>query len=302
MGFLSAGNILSRVIAWLLFFVFVVLQCSLKDSYYVCGLLLSLTLAYIWTKRRFRFSVIDYFVAGIWLITIFATLCSSLPISWDLFYIRNITTAVLFYFILRSGYLSTADTDRLVLLVSLFAGITSLLAIVSFLYFSGSLAVVGLTDVYDFRFLYHPVGTSANTWGAYSLVYVGIIALTIYRYKEKRTGVIWLSIMLLPVIFSLIVTFSSGVYISYGLLLLVRTSSVCRSRSLTRNRKMLVLACCGVIHAGLIFPVRHEVLRTLEMTTTVSQQKSIEGRLTATQVAFDIFKRYPLTGVGPGNY
>lgn len=302
MGFLSSGNILSRVIAWLLFFVFVVLQCSLKDSYYVCGLLLSLTLAYIWTKRRFRFSVIDYFVAGIWLITIFATLCSSLPISWDLFYIRNITTAVLFYFILRSGYLSTADTDRLVLLMSLFTGITSLLAIVSFLYFSGSLAVVGLTDIYDFRFLYHPVGTSANTWGAYSLVYVGIIALTIYRYKEKRTGVIWLSIMLLPVIFSLIVTFSRGVYISYGLLLLVLTSSVCRSRSLTRNRKMLVLACCGVIHAGLIFPVRHEVLRTLEMTTTVSQQKSIEGRLTATQVAFDIFKRYPLTGVGPGNY
>lgn len=256
----------------------------------------------IWTKWCFRLSVIDYFVASIWLITIFATQHSSLPISWNLFYIRNITTAVLFYFILRSGYLSTADTDKLLLLISLFAGVTSLLAIVSFLYFSGSLAAVGLADVYDFRFLYHPVGTSANTWGAYSLTYVGIIALTIYRHRKKRTGVIWLSTMLLPVVFSLIVTFSRGVYISYGLLLVVLAISVCRSHSLTRNRKLLVLVCCGVIHAGIIFPVRHEVLRTLDMTATVSQQKSIEGRIAATQAAFDIFKQHPLTGVGPGNY
>ncbi len=244
----------------------------------------------------------DCFIGGIWFFAIFTTISSSLPVSFELSHVRNITIAIIFYFILRSTYLNSTNTNKLLLLFSLFAGTTSILAIISFLYFKSNLTIVGLTNIYDFRFLYHPVGTSANTWGAYSLSYIGVIVLSIYRYRKERTKVIWLMAILVPVVFSLIITFSRGVYISYALLLAVLIISICRKRTFTLSKKILCLASCIIIQMAMILPVWQEVSQTLAMTTTVSQQKSIEGRINAAQTAFNIFKKHPLTGVGPGNY
>lgn len=110
----------------------------------------------------------------------------------------------------------------------------------------------------------------------------------------------WLLALIGVLVFAQVLwSFSRGMYLSLfllsvGILLLLRK----RLRDKTVAGGILLFA----VVAGMIFITsRSDVMRTLKMTETVSQRRSIDTRLNTWTVTSDIVKVYPW-GVGNGNY
>lgn len=177
-------------------------------------------------------------------------------------------------------------------------GLFSLLALSYFFLFQKTVRELGFPNLYDFRFLLSPLGVVNNEWASLQLLFGGVIAMAWYfcrgrmiRYFLLITGMlVWLQALW---------SFSRGIYVS--LFLLLTALLVLQWRQL-RNRGMIkaIILFAGI--SGIVFITsRQDVLRTLRMTETVSQQRSIDTRLNTWNVTETIIKMYPY-GVGNGNY
>ena len=78
--------------------------------------------------------------------------------------------------------------------------------------------------------------------------------------------------------------------------------SIAASKVLSLRRKAIVLAVVALTLTCVILPYKKDVLRTVRMTETLSQQRSLDSRLNAISIAGEIFGQYPVFGVGNGNY
>ncbi len=72
--------------------------------------------------------------------------------------------------------------------------------------------------------------------------------------------------------------------------------------ALSVGRKLIYSVLAVVILLSMAVSHRTEVWRTMQMVETVSQQRSLDGRLDGVQAALKIVCEYPLMGVGSGNY
>ena len=64
--------------------------------------------------------------------------------------------------------------------------------------------------------------------------------------------------------------------------------------------RLPAIGLIAVVLTGIFF--QEEMKTTLQMNRTVSQQRSTEGRITATQAGWNAFVRRPIQGYGNGNY
>ena len=108
--------------------------------------------------------------------------------------------------------------------------------------------------------------------------------------------------MFIPILLGVVRSFSRGIYISLAFLLTVFVVSIVVSKALNLRRKVIVLAATASTLTCAILPYKNEVLRTVRMTETMSQQRSLDARLSAIDIAGEIFRQYPIFGVGNGNY
>lgn len=281
------------------FFV-IVTVCSMNDPYFLKGWII---LALLWVSGRgktFCLSWIDIGVIVLWgydLISLFTTVngnVSSLAIL-------PITLSVFYYFVLRQDIQNREKFKKLFYFFSLFVGILSWLGLVAFGIFVSSIREVGWQNLYDFRFLYRPLGNMVNVWGTLLLVFFIIVYITLILYRKQKKNVMILWGCLAPIVFGLVTTFSRGIYVAFFMLLLLCIGRMVRAR-VRRRKKMIVIVglCCSVLLPVFFYP--QEVVRTLKMTETVSQKRSLEGRLERSLVIGNMVEDVLLTGAGIGNY
>jgi tetratricopeptide (TPR) repeat protein len=160
---------------------------------------------------------------------------------------------------------------------------------------------VGFTNLYDFRHLYKPWGYLSNVWGSLLIGFIGIVTLTAIFYRHNKGKQIVLFIVFILVLFGIVVSFSRGVYISCAFLLLSLLAYLIFSR-IPAVRKGII--CVVVFVPLLLFGIlqRNEVLRTVRFNETLSQQRSISGRMEAMQATGELFRESPLFGSGTGTY
>lgn len=176
--------------------------------------------------------------------------------------------------------------------VVMYAGIG--LALLSFGIFRRSILEAGFTDLYPFRFLFRPLGYSTNAWTTVLLCTAG---MTLSLRPSKGIGRWAGSGLLLLSLTGLLLSFSRGTFLAFGLLLLLLLLVL---SPLKEKIRMLLLAClaAGVVSVS----SGSEVLTALRMNRTVSQQQSTQGRLNATQASLEVFRDHPWLGVGAANY
>ena len=288
---------------WPVIFGFVVFAVSVsgaRDPYYITGFLLALSIGILIHRKSIRPTLLDLAIAGVWIYELLLLGTSANPRPGFAGFCA-LTVSTMYYGLLRAGFTRPRRMKLLLLWCSSFLFVISLIALVSFSRFEKTVSAAGFEDLYNFRYLHNSLGYLGNVWGNLLTGFLGIIALTAYQHRQSKTRCTILLLMTIPVVWDIIRTFSRGVYLAFGLMLGVFLVSLLASR-LSWRRK---LSGAAVVLAGLILlaaPHRSEVFRTLRMTETVSQRRSIESRIGGAEAAWTTIREHPLTGAGSGNF
>lgn len=277
---------ISTGIAVLLIIVMAMLLFQTEDKWQISLLLLTISLAVVRPLPFRQWRGIDVSLS---LITAY-DMVSCLYADCSVPAIRSALLSIfclISYFILRKLFHSERTT-RIILQGSyLPIGAALLLTVCSFFIFRQSVLNVGFQDTYHFRFLFRPLGYITNVWAEVLFFLLGWVCLI------RKYSVLFIFLTVLAILFS----FSRGAYIALGIYLITWLLFV-----QPKCEKIRLLGVCivAIILTGIFFP--HEMRTTLQMNRTASQQQSTEGRITATQVGWEVFRQHPLFGYGNGNY
>lgn len=281
-------------------FILLMAVCRISDPFFITGIVAAFILLVSRWPRPLRITLLDICILSLWaydavLLTAGINPVGSFP------YFKILTQSVLFYAMLRAAFQSEWRIKALLAAGCVFILLLALIAVVSFIQFSGSVRPADFGDLYHLRFLYRPLGNISNVWGSYQILFLGSIGLSTYYYRKSAGMVAFFLLASLPVWFSAIVSFSRGVYLSCLLLLTVFGVAILLSRLVLWKKALLILVP-AIVLTGMSWPYRAEVLRTFKMNSTVSQQRSTASRIDAGNVAWEVLMENPVFGAGSGNY
>lgn len=280
------------------FVVFAVSVSGARDPYFITGCLLALLSGILGSGKSIRLTGLDCAVLAVWLYELVLLFTSATSHIGPL---RTLTVTAMYYGVLRAGFVRIGRMKPFLFWCSSFLFVMSLIALVSFSLFEQNVSAGGFKDLYDFRFLHNSLGYLGNVWGTLLLGFLGVIALAAYFYRDRKGRCTVLLLMTAPVVWGVIRSFSRGVYVAFGLMLAVFLVSLLVARVSWRRK----LAGCAIVLGALALmaaPYQNEVLRTVRMTETASQRRSIAGRLDGATVTREIARQHPWVGVGSGNF
>lgn len=272
--------------AMLLTVAMAILLFQMDDKYKISLFLLAVSLAMIPPPPFQQWTGIDISLSLITVYDIISCVYAKCPdpaIQAALLSILCLTA----YFISRKLFTSKPATRTILLGSYLPIGIALSLAVCSFFLFRQSVLSVGFPDTYHFRFLFRPLGYVTNVWAEVLLVLLGWICV-VRRYS---------SLFIFLALLAILLSFSRGAYIALSVYIIAWLLCI---KPRYEKIRLLVISLVAILLIGLLFP--SEMKTTLRMNHTISQQQSTEGRVNATQIAWDIFKEHPLFGYGNNNY
>lgn len=191
------------------------------------------------------------------------------------------------YFVLRKLLVSGHSLYIILQGSYLPIGIALLLGFCSFFIFRQSVLQVGFENTYSFRFLFRPLGYFTNEWAEVLIILLGWVCI-VHRYSG-------LFIFLLVLV--ILLSFSRGAYIALGIYVIAWLAFV---QPKWEKIRLLMICIIAIALTGIFF--QSELMTTLQMNRTRSQQQSNEGRINAVAVAWNRFQERPWFGYGNGNY
>ena len=284
-------------IGLLLFFVIIVVS-PMKDPFLLSGWVMVILFVYQLWKKTLGFLCIDIGIVILWgydLLLLFTTINAC--VSWQ--YIITKTVSIAYYFILRFNFRNYSKFKKLLYTYSIFVGILSLLGVFSFFFFSSSLKEVGWDNIYNFRFLFCPLGNIINVWGTLLLVFFVVVNITLFLYRKQQKAVVVLSFCLYFIVFGIITSFSRGIYIAFSFYLILLVLRVVLDRKRNLKKVLLVISLALIVS---VLPYKKDIVQTFKMTETISQQRSLNSRVVNTSIIKDALMKVPFMGAGLGNY
>lgn len=290
-GFLYIGGIILFSLLFLMPYFYV------SDPFFIWGLFLSLFLCLLMKNRKIQYNGIDI-----------CLLLNLLFCGISFYVTANILTEItnfiqcsyvlLYYFTLRFWLAGMKEIRGLLFGYVICIGLLSILATAYFILFQKDVNEMEFSSLYDFRFLFHPLGVVNNEWASLQILFEGIILLAYNHYQDlkKRRWIVCIGIL---VFLQILWSFSRSIYLlipicAIGILFIVR-------KNITRKK---YLQTCGVfclIFISFLFVYSQEVKQTLKLNETISQQRSIDGRLDMWNLTGTVIKGYPW-GTGSRTY
>ena len=273
------------------------LLCFTSETFVVSCIATAFLVICLYFRKSIQIAVMDMFVIAVLLweivITVFVSGAGNAGfLSKQYFF-------TVYYFILRLVLTDRAVTGNFLLLTSVIVTIISFICIVSFGMFREKVLSSGFESLYDFKYLYRPFGELNNVWASIFLSLTGLVVSGAFFLDGKKRC--FLLIPFVALVYCLLVSFSRGVYISVMLLLTILFGFVVTSK-IKVLKKCLYVAGLFTVCLLLSLPNENDVLRTIKMTETVSQQRSLDYRIDAFSYLLPAMKKSPVTGVGSGRY
>jgi O-antigen ligase len=273
---------------------------QISDPLYMCGILSALFLLWKWRKGEFRFSGIDGLILVLWVYQILNLFFAIEPVS-GFFSVKTLTFSIIFYFLLRIILNSISKVEKFLFVACVLIFVMCIVALITFLLFRSACDYVGFTGLYDFRHLYRPLGYLTNMWGSLLIGFTGIVLLVLHLDRLEKAGFVFLILLLGLLVWNIMVSFSRGVYIAFAFLLLAYGLFLIFS-AIDRKRKVWIFVTLAFSLFITGFAHRQDVVKTLQFNKSLSQQRSIAGRMDAMSSSYELFKKSPLTGTGTGTY
>ena len=258
---------------------------------------------FFYKYNSIRLSYLHIALALLFFIELITTLFSS-------FFFNSISSLIrlvvlIFLFVLYKIILK--EFKFLSVIPFLFFFLSSFLLVVSigsFYSFKNSLTTHGFLELNNFKNLYWPLGlinsrTTNNVWGSALLIFIPLNAIFLLHQKNKAAKILIIISLLLNT-FSIIVTFSRGVYL--GLFVFVLLFNLLSFKFL-KIKKLIVWNVIALLFlSSFAFLVKESFLTTVSISKTTSQQRSTSGRLIIWENGIKMAKEKPLFGYGQKNY
>lgn len=268
------------------------------DTYFICGLVMAIILSLKLKNGYITLTPLDYCILLIGLYDLYSVFASVNPLK-SFSYLKMSLYCICYYWILR--FLLSDDSKTKVLLSSYcwIFGLLSILAVTYFGLFTQSIHSIEFSNLYPFRHFYQPLGISSNEWANLQILSGGIAILSMYYCRESYKMLFIISAISLLILFQMIVSFSRGIYLAlipylFCLIFIAWKSMGKRYFSLLSSGIIVVLLSLFVTY-------QQEILTTLRMNRTVSQQRSLHSRVNELDATIQFVKNHP-SGGGNGNY
>lgn len=250
---------------------------------------------------HFQFNIIDISVLILFAVQLLVCLASTYKPN-SIFPLFHLLMFVIVYFYLRWCFSKWDNNINILGVVfSVLFGIMALVAFFQFLLFKFNVQYHGVQDITNFRAIYSPLGMLLNDWISYLILFLPFAIIPVLN-KESVLRII--SIVSTALIcLGLVISFTRGAYISLWVFILVSTVFVIYLYFKTAKKILFLIPAiviASTVGAGIVY--FDDAATTAGMVKTESQTRSVSGRQVLWSSAFDMFKSYPLTGVGQGNF
>ena len=300
------GKGLNRCIIALLVVTYLMRFFHVPDPAMLFALPLAVCLTVCLWKCPLRLTHIDFVLLLLFGYGLFS---SSVNCTSSLISATDMAVNLLSYFLARYLFLQKCkETNWLCVALTVCIAALSLLALYQFaVFFDRHIHEVGFASLYDFRYLYRPLGVPSNEWNALQWLWGGIVTLAYLQATDIRIKRLCL-LSWLMVWATILLSFSRGGYIAVSLCCILFFIYWCIKYKfeLSEYKKLLlskwfIVACFAALTIVIGWQYRAEVRQTFRMNETVSQQRSVAGRLEALSFAKEVVKHHSW-GVGKGNY
>lgn len=212
------------------------------DPELLFALPLAVCLAVCLWKCPIRVTIIDIALLLLW----GYGLCSpSVNRAASLMGATDMAVSLSAYFLARCLFVQRqAGGKRLCQVLTVCVAVFSLLALYQFAVFDDRIHEVGFASLYDFRFLYRPLGVPSNEWNALQWLWGGLIMLAYLQTTDKRIRLVCLLAGLM-VWATILLSFSRGGYMAVvicSILFLVMLFIKDRSASSQKSQNLKFLA------------------------------------------------------------
>ena len=299
------GKGLNRCIIALLVVTYLMRFFHVPDPAMLFALPLAVCLTVCLWKCPLRLTHIDFVLL---LLLGYGLFSPSVNCTSSLISATDMAVNLLSYFLARYLFLQKCkETNWLCVALTMCIAALSLLALYQFAVFDRHIHEVGFASLYDFRYLYRPLGVPSNEWNALQWLWGGIVTLAYLQATDIRIKRLCL-LSWLMVWATILLSFSRGGYIAVSLCCILFFIYWCIKYKfeLSEYKKLLlskwfIVACFAALTIVIGWQYRAEVRQTFRMNETVSQQRSVAGRLEALSFAKEVVKHHSW-GVGKGNY
>ena len=269
----------------IILFVMVMLLFHIEDFYHISFLLIIGSLVYCGISSVKKLSLIDIFLVLVLFFEIISFFFSECPIasSYMIYYYVFLLSV---YFLLRRLLDNSLSLKIISKGSSIICILSLFITLCSFFVFRTSVLDVGFFDTYNFRFLFRPLGYITNTWAEVSLVILGWLCLI-----KSSNIAIFLNILVI------LLSFSRGAYIALFVYMLCMVLFLKVSK---RKKQIFISFIFAVICIASVLP--RELMTTLKMNYTESQQISTDRRIDVVQSACESFQKKIWLGYGNNNF
>ena len=286
----------------LITFLFVLtLFPRISNPYYIIGWALALLISFKTRHSILSLSFVDVSIILLWLYDFSSIFITS---NWVLGFSRlaYTTISLLYYFIIRLYFNDKSSIDMLLKMYSIIISLFAIFVCVAFFIFEKSIHSVGFNNLYHFRSLLKPLGMPSNNVSNSLLGFMGIFILFLTYNIQQKKNIFTQILLLLPILFGLIVSFSRGIYISIALVLLIFFIWLVKTNLVERKYKTLTLLLTIVFFVTVGTFYMTEIVQTIKFHDTISQQKSTQSRIETTQKSLNVAKDNLLFGTGDGSW
>ncbi len=246
-------------------------------------------------QKAMQLTVVDYCFMAICAIEIISCFNSIYKPNSEGTVLKTLIMTILYFFV-RTFVTHRIQMRYLCDVITCFAAFLSVTTLMFFVFHAQKYSELGSLEQY--KGFYRPFGMLSNDWATVLLCLLPFSTIGMLNADGKKR--LWFAAANCLNITCILVSFSRGAYISLALFIIASVAfSTMRSAF---RRTILLFGAITVLAFALTLPVAGSVATTIRMNKTVSQQKSVEGRLTKYTEALELFKKQPLLGVGGGNY
>lgn len=180
--------------------------------------------------------------------------------------------------------------------------LASIIMIGSYLFFITTIQGAGweLKEIIPLRYLLMPMGMLINDWGLLFLLLLPFPLLLIHKLR-KEFQVIPIVVFFIG-LYASILTFSRGAYLSVFIFFLSAFILVAVFKvkiSVIKDYRFLLVFFLFMLA---LYPIKGPFVKVLPVQSSTSQEMSVEGRLDQWERCIEIFKDYPLQGVGANGF
>ena len=209
---------------------------------------------------------------------------------------------VLCFYILFKNFLNNKSRNSFLLIL---VWISNLLIVLTLKEFIGHVQItnsLGFYELNNFKNFYSPFEIFNNEWASILLMILPVNLIQLIRTKSLEYKIVFAVFVLLNIL-CIIFSFSRGAYLSLILLVVVSFFGLWKYIGL---KKVLALSTFLVFCSSLVIisvpQIKSSFLTTISFDKTISQQRSINGRLSSLNNVDNIIAETPVFGYGQNNY